>query len=270
MPRQLGRRTFEDQRVSGRSPRSSTCSRRRLRLARRSRAGWYCAGRSDVAAGGCRRGTQIRSFGQRDQNWTGTDRGPRTCPPAHVTSPPSARRNSGIRCSQVSTATRSSIRARFEPAQRWMPTPKATWRLTCAIDDHLVGPVERCRVTVGGREVEQHAVTGLDRAPGDSVSSDGDARHCHRRVGAQQLLDRRGISSGSATSRRAVGRGGWRGATSPSRCSTTSCRRRPRGVGPACRGRARPAPASPSTSACSRSLIEVVAGIAPAVLDWPR
>ena len=56
---------------------------------------------------------------------TGIDRGPRTWPPAHVTRAGSTSSNSGMRASHSSTATRSSMRARFEPAQRWMPAPKA-------------------------------------------------------------------------------------------------------------------------------------------------
>lgn len=61
---------------------------------------------------------------------SGSDRGPRTCPAAHFTAPGSARSNSGMRCIQTSSAIRSSIRARCEPMQRWMPRPNAACRLT--------------------------------------------------------------------------------------------------------------------------------------------
>ena len=44
---------------------------------------------------------------------------------AQVTAPASANVNSGIRCSQTSSATRSSIRARCDPMHRWMPRPNA-------------------------------------------------------------------------------------------------------------------------------------------------
>ena len=62
-------------------------------------------------------------------NTTGNFRGPRTWPPAQVISSPSASENSGMRVSHSWSATCSSMRARFEPAQRWIPDPKATCRL---------------------------------------------------------------------------------------------------------------------------------------------
>src|SRR5579862_7184043 len=72
----------------------------------------------------------IRVDGDLHGKTTGRIRGPRTCPPAQATSAPSASRNSGMRFNHSSSATRSSMRARFEPAQRWMPDPKATCRFT--------------------------------------------------------------------------------------------------------------------------------------------
>ena len=124
------------------------------------------------------------------QKTTGTWRGPRTWPPAHVTSASSARRNSGIRSSQTSTATRISMRARFEPAQRWMPAPNATWRFWARSRITSSGCVEHLGVAVGAREVHQHLVAGLDRASGDLDVVGGDARHRDGGVGAQQFLDR--------------------------------------------------------------------------------
>src|SRR5581483_620354 len=62
---------------------------------------------------------------------SGSARGPRTWPPHQVTAPVSSRWNSGIRSRNTDRATSISMRARFDPAQRWMPMPKATWRL-CA------------------------------------------------------------------------------------------------------------------------------------------
>jgi diguanylate cyclase (GGDEF)-like protein/PAS domain S-box-containing protein len=61
---------------------------------------------------------------------SGSVRGPRTCPAAQVTAAGSARVNSGKRSSQASSATRSSIRARCDPRQRWTPRPNAACRLT--------------------------------------------------------------------------------------------------------------------------------------------
>src|SRR5581483_2384693 len=52
-------------------------------------------------------------------------RGPRTCPPAHVTASGSSSLKSGMRFSQSWIDTFIAMRARFEPAQRWMPTPEA-------------------------------------------------------------------------------------------------------------------------------------------------
>src|SRR5208283_2109658 len=49
---------------------------------------------------------------------TGSVRGPRTWPPAQVTAAGSASRNSGMRLNHSSKATRSSMRARLDPAQR--------------------------------------------------------------------------------------------------------------------------------------------------------
>src|SRR3990170_1667777 len=56
---------------------------------------------------------------------TGIERGPRTWPPAQVTASGSSSRYSGMRASHSSMDTRISMRARFDPAQRWMPAPNA-------------------------------------------------------------------------------------------------------------------------------------------------
>ena len=57
------------------------------------------------------------------------------------------------------------MRARLEPAQRWMPEPKATWRFAWPIEDDLVGAVEDLGVAVGRGEAEEHPVAGVHRAP---------------------------------------------------------------------------------------------------------
>ena len=62
---------------------------------------------------------------QRRATW----RGPRTWPPDQWASSASSMVNVGIRARNVSRATRSSMRARLEPRQRWMPAPNAKWRL---------------------------------------------------------------------------------------------------------------------------------------------
>jgi 2,4-dienoyl-CoA reductase-like NADH-dependent reductase (Old Yellow Enzyme family) len=87
------------------------------------------------------RGAEIRPFRRTDLQWlslrgpdqatrSGSARGPRIWPADHLTADGSARLNSGTRESQTSSATRSSIRARCEPRQRWMPRPNAACRLT--------------------------------------------------------------------------------------------------------------------------------------------
>ena len=65
---------------------------------------------------------------RRAPSLSGSARGPRIWPADQVTAAGSARVNSGIRSSQTSSATRSSIRARCEPRQRWMPRPNAACR----------------------------------------------------------------------------------------------------------------------------------------------
>lgn len=67
----------------------------------------------------------LRVDGDPHLNTSGRVLGPRTCPPAQVTSEGSPSENSGILAIHSSMATRSSMRARFDPAQRWMPEPKA-------------------------------------------------------------------------------------------------------------------------------------------------
>ena len=66
--------------------------------------------------------------------------------------------------SQTSSATRSSMRARCEPAQRWMPSPNAAWRFTSRSMMTSSALVERAGVAVGGGERQQHPVVGLHRA----------------------------------------------------------------------------------------------------------
>src|SRR5262249_22726098 len=64
----------------------------------------------------------------RHPNFSGSWRGPRTEPSDQVTAP--VRWNSGIRLRTSSTATVISMRARFEPTQRWMPRPNAACRFS--------------------------------------------------------------------------------------------------------------------------------------------
>ena len=70
----------------------------------------------------------------------------------------SASSKSGMRFIHSSTATVSSMRARLEPRQRWMPRPKATWRLRWRSITNSSASLERLGVAVGGGEGEQHPV----------------------------------------------------------------------------------------------------------------
>ena len=67
-----------------------------------------------------------RPSSRRGYQRTGMVRGPRTWPPVHVTAAGSTISKVGMRSSHSSIATFSSMRARFEPKQRWMPFPNAT------------------------------------------------------------------------------------------------------------------------------------------------
>src|SRR3954447_24775613 len=66
------------------------------------------------------------AFPSKNGNW----RGPLTVPCDQVTVPAGSRAKSGIRFSHSSNATCISMRARFEPTQRWIPRPKAAWRFS--------------------------------------------------------------------------------------------------------------------------------------------
>lgn len=44
------------------------------------------------------------------------------------------------------------MRARFEPAHRWMPTPKVAVAVLRPVEHHLVGSVPLLGVAVGGGE----------------------------------------------------------------------------------------------------------------------
>ena len=65
----------------------------------------------------------------------------------------------------------SSMRARFEPAQRWMPTPNATWRLTCAVDDDLVGPSNASGSRLAAGKLSSTLSPACIGQPASSVSS---------------------------------------------------------------------------------------------------
>ena len=97
---------------------------------------------------------------------------------------------------------RRFIRARCEPAQRWGPAPKATWRL-------LPVEIERRRVrelavvAVGRGPREQDLVALLDRAAADlGVAHGGAGDEGERSVEAQQLLDRSGDQLGPRAEQR--------------------------------------------------------------------
>ena len=118
----------------------------------------------------------------------GSSRGPRTWPTLQRTSPASSKR--GKRATNSSIATFSSRRARFEPRQRWMPSPNAAWRFCCAVDDERVRVLELVRIAVGRRERQQHPVVLLHRTAVEVDVLGDHAGHRDRRVGAEELLER--------------------------------------------------------------------------------
>ena len=84
----------------------------------------------------------------------------------------------------------SSSRARFDPRQRWMPSPNATWRFL-PVDLELVGVLERFGVVIGCREGEQHLVAGVHRAARHLGVFDDLATHRDGGVEAQHFFGRR-------------------------------------------------------------------------------
>ena len=60
------------------------------------------------------------------------------------------------------SATRSSRRARCEPRQRWIPLPKARWRLTSPVEADVERIGELLGIDVGRRQVGHHEVAGTD------------------------------------------------------------------------------------------------------------
>ena len=96
---------------------------------------------------------------------------------------------SGMRLSHSSIETFISMRARFEPAQRWMPTPNAMCGFFSRSRITSSGFSKTRGVAVGGREVHQH-LARLRPSGSRRTRCLGDvARHRHGRVRAQQLLD---------------------------------------------------------------------------------
>ena len=63
------------------------------------------------------------------------------------------------------------MRARLDPAQRWMPTPKAMWRLACAVDDHLVGVGEGSGSRLAAGKFMSTRSPGWNVTPTASTSS---------------------------------------------------------------------------------------------------
>jgi len=73
-----------------------------------------------------------------------------------------------------------------------------------AVDDHPVGVGEHLRIAIGGGEGQQHHLARLEGAAVDLLLPDDLAGHGHRRIGAQELLDRRRYQGGLADQAAAV------------------------------------------------------------------
>ena len=116
-------------------------------------------GRARARSSGRGPGTARGRPGSSSRTPPGRSRSPCTWPPAHViVARPGQTGMTGIRAIHSSRATRSSIRARFDPAQRWMPEPNATCRLWARSGLHLVGAARMPRGRGSRREVDQHLV----------------------------------------------------------------------------------------------------------------
>ena len=95
-----------------------------------------------------------------------------------------------MRLSHSCSATVISIRAKFEPMQRWMPSPKAACRFSLRSITTRSASGNTRGIAVRGGEREQHHLARLHRAAVDRRVLDHLARHRDRRIGAQELLDR--------------------------------------------------------------------------------
>ena len=112
---------------------------------------------------------------------SGTWWGPRTAPiDQQMSAESTASSKRGKRRNQPLSATSVSMRARLEPMQRWMPTPKAMCGLTGPVEHDLVGPVELGGVAVRRGERQQQPLPPVDRAAADVG------------IGRDQPTDRRG------------------------------------------------------------------------------
>ena len=110
----------------------------------------------------------------------------------------SASSSSGKRRISVPMARRPSRRASAAPRQWWMPEPNAR---CCAAPARVrssgsASSPQWSGVAVGGRQAREHEDARLDGLAADVEVGRGDpARELHRRVVAQQLVDRVGVEA---------------------------------------------------------------------------
>ena len=115
-------------------------------------------------------------------------RGPRICPTLHV----DVARQLELREPLDELLDRD---LQFEPGQVRAdapvdPEPEGCVPVLGTVDDELVGAVEEGRVAIGRRERQQHPVVRPHRAAVEVVVVLDEPSHRHRRVGAQELLER--------------------------------------------------------------------------------
>ena len=118
------------------------------------------------------------------------------------TSAPSTSRNSGMRFSHSSTATRISMRARLDPAQRWMPTPNATWRLSSRSMTTSSARSNASGSRLAAGKLSRTRSPSCTGQPAISVSAAAMRAIVTGEYARSSSSMAVGISSGSATSRR--------------------------------------------------------------------
>ena len=190
----------------------------------------------------------------------GRTRGPRTCPADHGRPRGRRARSPGSARASPRAPRASSMRARFEPRQRWMPRPNAAWRFSARSMTTSSASLERRRVAVGGRERQQHPVALVHRAAVELEVLGDEAGHGDRRVGAQELLDRGRQERRDPRPAARGPRGAWRGARARRRSRSTSCRSRRSAAARSCRRRASGSELRPSISASSRNVVRSSCG----------
>ena len=160
--------------------------------------------------GGSVVGTGRKCVGPLEPSESGSESIPRA-PAGRSTpaSPPARGRGSGGSAAPMASAPCS--RASEAPRQWWVPLPKAevSGGVGAAQVELVGGRAEDRRVVVGRPERREHERAGRHGEAADLDVGEGDAAgELHRRVEAQQLVDRRGAERSGRRATARAGRGG--------------------------------------------------------------